>query len=78
MKIFLLMLAATVFLCCLCFAWEDHPDVEDHRETDRLLKLANEQTGYNEYERQQLEKESQESLKNYKTSKFKKKVTTDE
>jgi len=65
-----------VILClgALCVSWEDHPDIPDHKETDRLLKLANAQTGYNEYEREQLEKESQEALKNYKTSKFKKKV----
>jgi hypothetical protein len=74
----LMMFKKVFVLASLCFAvhafsWEDRPDVEDHRETDRLLRLANEQTGYNEYEREQLEKESQEALKNYKASKFKKK-----
>ncbi len=53
--------------------WEDHPDVEDHRETDRLYALANAQTGYNEYEREQLEKESQDILLYYKTSQFNRK-----
>lgn len=56
------------------YTWEDHPDIEDHKDTDRLYKLACEQTGYYEYEREQLEKESQEALLNYKASKFKKKA----
>jgi hypothetical protein len=34
----------------LAHAWEDHPDVQDHRETDRIFKLAQMQTGTAEYE----------------------------
>ena len=57
-------LTVTTFLV----GWEDHPDIEDHRETDRLYRLACEQTGYDEYEL--LDKEHKEELKNYKRSKF--------
>lgn len=69
-----IMLIATTLAIC----WEDHPDVENHRETDRIFRQANAQTGYADYEQMQLEKEHQESLKNYKSSKFKKKVKTNE
>lgn len=31
-------------------AWEDHPDIPDHSETDRIFIAAQKQTGAEEYE----------------------------
>lgn len=59
---------ATVITGVEC--WEDHPDIEDHKETDRIYKAAQRQTGADEYECLEIEKQRQEDLKNYKRSKF--------
>ena len=49
MKTFKLLI---LMLCFLNFgyAWEDHADVQDHRETDRIFNLAQKQTGTDKYE----------------------------
>lgn len=38
---------------CLCFlivSWEDHPDVQDFKETDKIYRAACIQVGYDEFE----------------------------
>lgn len=36
---------------CLAHSWEDHPDREDHKETDRLFKQIQKLTKANELEK---------------------------
>ena len=50
-------------MICTLFAygWDDHPDLPDHSESDRIFKAAQHQTGAEEYEREiAIEKEKQE------------------
>lgn len=41
-------------------AWEDHPDKEDHRETDRLFRECQRITGADKYEAILIEKRGKE------------------
>lgn len=50
---FLLLYASLV---PMLYAWEDHPDCPDHSETDRIYKLAQIQTGAEQYEKELSEK----------------------
>jgi hypothetical protein len=55
--------------------WEDHPDKEDHKETDRLFKLIQLQTGAEEYEKRLRQEEADKFVKEFleKTQKWKQK-----
>jgi len=44
------LLLSSLLIFNSCYGWEDHPDVQDHRETDRLFKLAQKQSGVAEIE----------------------------
>jgi hypothetical protein len=46
----------------LTISWEDRPDVEDHRETDRIFKAAQIQTNAEFYERGERSKQERDSL----------------
>jgi hypothetical protein len=66
--------------CCLVLlvlsaSWQDHPDKEDHKDTDRLFKLAQMQTGTDVYEKDIVIKADKKRLKDFKTSKHKVKFT---
>ena len=64
----LLVLAA---LAGMIVSWEDRPDVEDHKDTDRMLKDADCALRADEYLLAQIQKEQDEDLQHYKTSQFK-------
>ena len=51
---------ATVITGVEC--WEDHPDIEDHKDTDRMLKEANAALGAEEYLLDKIQKEQDEDL----------------
>ena len=53
--------------------WEDHADVQDHKETDRIFKSAQKQTQAVKHEKDMLIAKEKEDLKNFKSSKFKRK-----
>lgn len=60
-------------------AWEDHPDKEDHRETDRIFKLAQLQTSAVEFEQkfaEEKEKKKIEAIEDKKLAKAEKKNET--
>jgi hypothetical protein len=45
-----LIILALLSTSVLSHAWEDHPDREDHRETDRLFKILQKVTKAGEFE----------------------------
>lgn len=57
-------------LCIPAFLnpWEDHPDIQDHGETDRLLRIIDEQTGAEESTFLEIEREYNDSIKKFRTS----------
>jgi hypothetical protein len=54
-----------LFITRFSVAWQDHPDVQDFKETDRIYKAACEQVGYDEYDLL-LQKQEREYDKEYR------------
>lgn len=71
------ILMFSVILNLSSYAWDDHADVQDHKETDQLFKEAQKQTKAIEYEKDMLIAKEKEELKNFKSSKFKRKQNED-
>jgi hypothetical protein len=57
------------FLVCLlplsAMAWEDHPDLDNHKETDRIYKAAQKQTGADKYEDSMRDEQGKKDLEKF-------------
>lgn len=68
-------IAVVSSLCCASLiAWEDRPDIQDHKETDRIFKLAQKQRNAVTYEKKIADEKASIRLKEYRTSKFKRTI----
>lgn len=69
------LIAFAGLFCVNLEGWEDHPDIQDHSETDRIYKLAQIQTGAAAYEAKMIDEQIEKDLEKFiaKTCKWKNK-----
>ena len=65
LKFFLVTLLSMNFV----YGWEDHPDLQDHRKTDRIFKIVQRITDCDAYEMRLMSKEEKKSLNHFKLTK---------